>query len=82
MMFEHWQFNQNTIDILNFFAGVQKDVEPRLKKVAVMLLVIKTCINIKECYTKESIQQASKLAKKYKLVHFDESAIEAQEVEV
>jgi len=82
MMFEHWQFNQNTIDILNFFAGVQKDVEPRLKKIAVMLLVIKTCINIKECYTKESIQQASQLAKKYKLAYFDESVIEAQEIEV
>jgi len=82
MMFEHWQFNQNTIDILNFFAGVQKDVEPRLKKVAVMLLVIKTCVNIKECYTKESIKQASQLAKKYKLAYFDESVIEAQEIEV
>lgn len=82
MMFEHWQFNKSTIDILNFFAGIEKDVAPKIKKIAVMLLVIKSCVNIKESYTKESIQRASMLAQKYKLAHFDESIEEAKDIEI
>jgi HD-like signal output (HDOD) protein len=82
MMFEHWQFNQNTIDVLNFFAGNTKEVAPKIKKMAVMLLVIKTCVNIKEDFTQESIQRALELAKKYNLDKFEESVQECIDQEV
>ena len=73
MMFEHWNFNQNTIDTLNFFAGINKEVEPKIKKMAVVLLVVKNCVNIKQCYTQESIQASIALAQKYNLPHFEET---------
>ncbi|MGM0533544.1 MAG: HDOD domain-containing protein [Campylobacterota bacterium] len=81
MMFDKWNFNDATISILNFFSGVDKDVNKDLKKVAVMLMIVKTCVNIKQQFAPEAIQKALQMQKKYSL-HGLEDAIEALGYEV
>ncbi len=79
IMFDQWNFNDTTISVLNFFAGVDKEVSPQVKKLAVILMVVKTCVNIKEQYTEKSIANALKLAQKYKLGGLQECIEELQQ---
>lgn len=73
LMFEKWNFNESTVEILKFVASTQKDVAANLKKIGLMLMIVKTCVNVKEQYTPSSIQKAVELSQKYNLQHFEDT---------
>lgn len=68
-MYENWNLDTTLINTLNCL--FKKGHYPRkIKKMAVMVWVVKTALNCKENLTDESIQNAQKIAHRYKLEGF------------
>jgi HD-like signal output (HDOD) protein len=72
-LFDHWNLNQTSIEILQYLSGSNKAVDKRIKRMALILMIVKVCINTKQQMTPKSKQNALALAKKYRLEGLKES---------
>ncbi len=72
-LFAHWNLNQTSIEILQYLSGSNKAVNKRVKKMALIVMIVKVCVNTKQQMTPKSKQKALVLAQKYKLNGLKES---------
>jgi len=79
LIFEQWNFEKNLIDVIKNCDTPENATTEENKRIAMILKVVRTCININNEITEENLEKSKELIKKYNLdLSSFEKAIELQ----